>query len=333
MPSIKRSAKATEVKTGFETYDGPLPVRGMYRGRITKLSYREFATGTTGLQAVVSFEAAKGDPKNQAQFDGYTAFGRVFFTDSEQSAARESNFYAALGLKDNPTIVTEEGDQKDRSGVKVTKIGGKNPIGSFVNVDLRVSRDRDGEMEVDGMYKVKEIAAASTVKGANAVADDEADEDDDLMEEDETADEEEAEESEDDAEVIARETELMKLTLAKLRAEAKTLDIDTSGLKKDELVSEILDVEFGVAEEGEDEESEEDEEEEEDEAEEDEAEEEEEDDDAEATRRAELADFDRAQLKKTLKAAAPDFRVTTSKTDDDLRDAIIEAEMGAETPF
>jgi hypothetical protein len=335
MPSIKRSSKAVEVKTGFETYDGPMPGRGMYRGRITKLAYREYGTGTTGLQAVVILEAVKGDPKNHAQFDGYTAFGRVFFTDSEQAQARESNFYAALGLKDNPTIVTEDGDISDRSGVTVTKIGGKNPVGAFVNVDLRVSRDRDGEMEVDGMYKVKEISAASTVRNSSPVSDDAADEDDDLMEdeaEDETAEEEEAEESEEDAEVIAREAELTKLTLAKLRAEAKNLEIDTTGLKKDELISEILDAEFGVAEEeDESEEDEEAEEEEEDEAEEEEEEEEEGDDQAE--RKAELDALDRTGLKKILKGLQPDFVVRKNHSDDDLVAAILDSEFGDETPF
>jgi len=331
MPSVKRAGvKSAEVKTGYESYDGPQPRKGMYRGRVTAIKYRQFKSGSTGLELRVILEAQSGDPKDQAKFDGYMTFPRIVFGDKEQMITRENNLYAALGVKDEPTIVYDDKDDVE-AGATVTKLGGKNVVGVYVNVDLRQRRDsEDGDMEVDGVYKFKD-RPGSAVKAEVASEDDE----DDLTEDDET--EEEAETEDDvDAEVAEREVELNALTIVKLRAVAKELELDVKGLKKDEIVSAVLDAEFPLDDEesDEDEEEEESEEEEEDDSEEEEdEEEEEEDEDGKAERQAELEALDRVGIKKILKELQPDFKVLKSTTEAALIEAILDSEFGDETPF
>lgn len=338
MPSVKRSAvKAEEKKTGFESYDGPEPTRrGMYRSKIRIFQFKEFKSGAQGFKILLEFEAQKGDPKHHAEFDGYSIWTNLVFGDKEQMLTREGNFYAALGLKDGPAIVFEEGDLK--AGVDIKTLGGKSLAAIqklFVNADVKIRTDGDyaGQPEVDGIYKLKEL---STPEPAGAADEDEDDESDLIEDGDEEAEESDEGETEgDDPE--ARKEELEAAGLTDLRTLAKEYEIKTVGLKKDALVEAILDVEFpdgGAAALADDDEAEEEEAEEEDDEEAEEEEEAEEDDERTA-RVAELADLDRAGIKRVLKGVNPDFKVLTRHSDDDLRNAVIVEEFGedGETPF
>ncbi len=342
MPSIKSrmpsGVKSQEVKTGFEAYDGPIPdKRGFYRAKITSLKWGKNSGGSYGFTLVANLEAAPGDPKGHAQFDGMPMFSHSIITEtSDGSALKEgsvnnlSNLYAALGAKDDPDVIVAKGDP-DESKVDVTKVGTVNPIGRIINIDLGFET-YNGERRptVSGIFAFKE-EAGKTARKATAVVEDEEPEDD----------EDESDLTEDDEEFAAREEELTAMTLAKIKAVAKELKV--TGKNKAELIEAILDAEFpedGAAalddeDEPEDEDEADDEEEDdEDDEEEDDEEEDDEEDDGSAERLEELQGFNRVALKKILKEVNPDFTVLKRHSDDDVRDAIIAAEFGDdETPF
>jgi hypothetical protein len=342
MPSVKRNVKSEVKKTGFEAYDGPEPTkRAIYRGKIKQLNFKEYNSGAQGFSMLIELEAEKGDPKDHAQFDGYPIWTNLVLGDKEAMQARESNFYAALGAKDEPAIVFEDGDLK--GGVKVTSIGGKkNLIDAVVNADIKLAM-YEGNLrpEVDGIYKFTEGGIKPKFPSAAEQATDTEEDEDEV-----DTEVEETEEDDEDAEVAARQEELEAMTLAAIRKVAKGHDIVTLKKTKDELVEAVMDVEYPVAEDDEpmataadedDEEAEEDSEEEAEDDEEEDEEEEEEDEDldasAEDTRKAELAELDRTALKKLLKDLNPAFKVFKTTEDAALRDAIIAAEFGSETPF
>jgi len=314
MPSIKRSnVKAEEVKTGFEAYDGPTPTkRGMYRAIIKQFNFKEFRSGRTGFSILVELEAAAGDPHNHEQFDGFPIWSNIVFGEEEALMARESNLYAALGAGDGPTITHDEGNPT--TGVKVKKVGGKDPIDKAVSVDIKQGK-YEGEVrpEVDGIYKIAGAASAGKAKA--------------------TADAPEPEEEDTAEDAGARERELKALKVSDLREIADELGLETDGVKKADLISSILEEEFGAefAEPSEDDEDEEDEDEE-DEEEDDEEDEEDDEEDEEAERRADLAGVSRIELKKVLKELDPDAKVLKKMTDEDIVDAIIAEEFESDEP-
>lgn len=341
MPTFKlKGAKAQETKTGFEPYDGPTPkARGFYRAIIKVMKHGlNSGSGSQGFEIVLELEAAKGDPKDHAQFNGYPMFSRSIITETKdgselkEGAVRNlDNLLAALGTKDEPDVVLGKGDEDK---LPVLKIGGINPIGRVVNVDMNFEL-YEGERRptVGGIYPYKEIEVAA---GSTYEPDEEEDESD-LMEGSDEA--EETEEGED--EFAARKAELEAMGVAALRKLAKEdYDLVSSGTKA-AVIERILDWEFSDEEDAEGDEAEEADEPEEDEAEEDEAEEEdeeeeadEEDDEAKAERVAELAAItDRPALKSILKEIAPDFTVLKRHTDDDLRAQIISVEFAEDLPF
>lgn len=342
MPSIKlpSGVKSQEVKSGFEAYDGPIPTqRGFYRAIIRSMKWGKNKGGSYGFTIVADLAAANGDPKNHAQFDGFTMFSHSIITEtSDGSALKEgsvnnlSNLYFALDAKDDPNIVVAKGDA-DEEKLDVLKFDGKTPIGRAINIDMGFE-DYNGENRptISGIFKFKEEASAG--KKSRAVVADEDGEDEDEIEEEDL--------QEDDEEYAAREEELNSLKLAEVKAIAKELKV--TGANKAAIIEAILDAEFpedGAAvldedeeEDDEVEEIEEVEDEEEDDEEEDDEEEEDEDDEALQERSEELANFDRAALKKVVKEVAPDFTVLKRHSDEDIREAILAAEFGEdETPF
>jgi len=342
MPSFKLKGKAQEVKSGFEPYDGPEPTRnGMYRAVIKVIKHGLNSSKSEGFSITLELQAAPGDPKGHAQYDGFPMFSRSIITDTaDGSALKEGaqrnldNFLAALGTGDNPDVVLAEGDGDK---VDVKKIGGRNPVGAVVNIDLQM-KNFEGERrpEVGGIYPYKEIDAP-TGKGRAAalvVEDDEPEDDEaDLME---GSDEAEG----DDDEYTAREEELNGLGIPALKKIAKELEIGISGTKA-ALVERILDAEFAEEDDSAEDEEEPEDADEADEAEDDEAEDEDEPDDEEededdAEREARVAELDamgRPALKAVLKEIAPDFTVLKRHTDDNLREQIISVEFSEDLPF
>lgn len=253
MPSLKRNVAHAPDSTGFESYDGPQPPlqQRMYRGRIEFVRIREASTGRLGINMLVKFLAEKGD-KDNAKYDGYPAWVTLWLADKEPNQVREKNFYRAVGVPDdkleNVNIVHE--DVED--GGEVKKVGGRNPVGRIVKVDMRTERyEEELQLRADAVYPAKES------KAADADPDESEEEpDEDLLED--------AEESEEEWDEEARREELGEMKLPDLRSLASSdYEIETKGKKRQALIEEIIAHEAPEEEEPEDEEEESEEEEEE----------------------------------------------------------------------
>jgi hypothetical protein len=231
----------------------------------------------------------------------------------DSAAAKKKRAAVINAFWNDPKGIQVEGDVKEGT-TRITKIGTwVVPEDMLVGVNARNGKDRDGEPILD---------IGSTIPFTDAPKGQPADEEDleDETDEEESEDDTDEEPEEGDEEVDARAEELDGYTLAKLKTTAKGAGLtaaDIKGLDKAGLVEAILDAEFPAEDEPEPDEDEE-EDEEEDEPEE-EADEEEDD----------LADLSRAELKALIKEEGLEVRVTTKKSDDDLREEIRTA-RGAE---
>lgn len=304
---FKLQGTPQETKSGFEAYDGPIPVRpGAYRAKIRQLKLKRFRSGSVGFFIVTDFEASAGDPKKHAQFDGYTMFIQNIIVQTadgsplkEASQRNVDNFLYALGVKgSDPDILHEKGDLDD--GVNITKIGGINPIGKYVSIDARVE-EYGGEPRLSSNGIFRDNSDRVAPKQVEESTDEDEDYDDEP--EEQWADEEETGET--------REDELASMTLPALKKLAKELGVTASN--KQGYIEAILEAE---AEEGDED------------ADEEEPEDEEEDDEA-AALREELIGLARPKLVARLKSHGG--RALKSDSDDDLIEKIVQIEV--ETPF
>lgn len=329
---FKLASKAKRVKGQYEPYDGPEITRnGIYRARLKQLKYLKRNSGNYGFAIVAELEAAAGDPKKHAQFDGMPFFPNQVLTGTadgsplkEGSQNTLDNFLVAIGAKENPEVVCEDGDPDD-GPIVVKSIGGKNPIGALLNLDIQMKL-YNGELrpEVNSILPCEDEPSSKKSAPLPKPAKDEDDEDD-LMDPDDEMDENE--------EFEERQEELNGMKIAELRKIAgDDLDLETKGLKKSELIEAILEEEFpsDSAAALDDDEDEADEEDDEDYDEDDEDEEDEEEDDRvdEKTRRKELKKLSRPKLKAILMELDEDARVKKSEDEKDLLERIIDLEYG-----
>lgn len=222
MPSLKRNVKDAEERTGFETYDGEEPPKGIYRAKIKSVKIREASTGTMGFQVLAILEAREGSA--HSKFDGFPAWTNIWLTDKEANQAREKAFYRSVGAStDGETNVVFE-DLED--GGRVKKIGGKDPVGAIVKVDLK--REDGYGMQGDTIYPVDPAKEKASKKSA---PEPDEDDEDDLIEDDDTAEEDEGYTAE----------ELRALSLPELRKLAKESGLEVKGLKKDDIVDSLID--------------------------------------------------------------------------------------------
>lgn len=330
MPSLKVSVNP-EAKSAFESYEGPTPPVGNgYEGVIKNVRVKLGKdSGNPYLNVLVEHDTKDA---NRKQYNGAPQWVRVMFGEHDETQARLAAFVKAITGKANKeaNIVDTDVDARSGTGSIVKTIDGVKPDGKRVKFDIREEAAQggyDARLSADFIRRVID----APVEAGSDEAEDQVDEEDIEVEDDEAAEGDELTREE-------REAELKKEALADLRAAAKEAEIDIKGLKKAEIIEAILDWEFEGAEDEEDGDEEDEEElelEEGDESEEEEEadeEDEEDGDDPEAEIRAELADLDRAALKARLKESAADKKVFKSTTDDDLRDWIVDAELG-EPPF
>lgn len=327
---FKLASAAKRVKTGFEPYSGPEVKRaGVYRAALKKLKYEKKQSENYGFSIVFELEAAPGDPKGHAEYDGAPFFSRTIVTQmadgsplKEGSQNNLDNFLHAIGAGANPEVILEDGDVEE-GPVVIKKIGGKDPVGAIVNLEIQM-RTYNGEVrpEIASIFEyVGEKAAKKAAPLPKQIEDDEEDLLDDLDDLDEGA------AAEDD--YAMREEELAAMSLPALRSIATgDYDLEIKGLKKAEVIEAILEHEFSdeaaVLEddiEDEDDDIEEDIEEDEDDIEED-----------EDDRREELSAMSRVQLKKILVGLDKSARVRSSETEEDLVERILELES-EEAPF
>lgn len=321
MPSLKRDVSSAPDRTGFEAYSGPTPKQqGLYRAEVKKFDYKKFNSGSTGFRVLVELVAPEGNPRSE--FDGYPQWVNIVFGDKEAMQAREKALYKAYGNTDGkPNIKLGEGDIENGDAVPVISLDGKKTIGAFVKVDLQHD-NYQGEARMTGDAIYRSIDDAPGGSGVSAVKVEVASDEDDMLED-----------GEDEVSFEERTAELKKMGIVDLRKLASgDYDLETKGVKKPELIEAILDQEFGAAalaeDEDEDEEDEEVEIDEEEEGEEEDDEDEEEEEDESEARLAELLELDRAGIKAALKAADPAFKVLKKHTDEELAQAVVDAEFG-----
>jgi hypothetical protein len=335
MPSLKVSVNP-EAKSAFENYEGPTPPVGNgYEGIIKNVRVKQGKeSGNPYLNVLIEHDSKE---PNRKQYNGAPQWVRVMFGEHDETQARLAAFIKAVTGKANKeaNIVDTDVDARSGTGSLVKTIDGVKPDGKRVKFDVREEAAQNGyEARLSADFIRRALDATVDAGAADA---EEADEDlvdeEDLEVEDDVNDEDEG----DDVTREEREAELKKEALADLRAAAKEAEIDIKGLKKAEIIEAILDWEFEGEDEADDESDEEEEEDVElggdgDEEEESDEEEDEEDEDPEGDIRAELAELDRAALKARLKESDPEAKVLKKDSDDDLRDKIVNAELG-DTPL
>ena len=292
------SSGANEELRGSD-YVGPEPTRGGYRMKLVTLELKKSKsdTGHPMFNGIAVIDEPKGS--SNSKYNGWSSFYNFNLLPGV-SAGFTNSLLTAIGTNikkvwggDVVTSGTYSARTKPGESVPILSLGGvKFKEGMPVNGILKQDK---GDDEYEPQMKIQRFAK---IKPKDEDEDEDIEEDDDIEDDDDDIEEDDDE----------RATELHGMSLAELRKEAKELEIETKGLKKDALVAAII--------EAEDEEDEDDDDEDDD-----------EDDDAE--RREELDGMALPQLK----AEAKELKIkTVGKKKPDLIEAILEAEA-SEPPF
>ena len=210
MPKLKRSVK--NARSEFTIYDGPEPTQpGIYHAKIFSCALKESANGNNYFSIGVEFV----DERNsKAQFRGYKDWAVITLTDHEANLAREANLYRAVTGKDDVNDIDIVFDAETNGNRKVTKIGGKSPIGVVVGAEMRKQLyNGENRLQVNGLIPVSVPRAT---------------EDSDPMDEEESVD---------------REDELNGMRIGNLRKLATELGIKDVKVPKNELIESILEKE------------------------------------------------------------------------------------------
>lgn len=241
MATLKRDASGVDERTPFDIYDGPEPRKGVYPGRIEKCVVRKSGRSENlYYNVLVILDAPADSPK--AQYNGYPAWVMVTMANTEANLAREAAFMRAVCGKTSANVVLDGNAPKEpgqSNEVAVKSIGGKNPIGTEVRVDI-------GTELYEGVTRPKpdSIYPANTSAATAATPPDDADETEEEVDEDEdiTEDEEGF-----DADTLR--AELAELSLLKLKkAAVEDYGIpkgDLDGASRDDIIDAILDVAGG----------------------------------------------------------------------------------------
>lgn len=184
--------------SGFTPYEGPLPKPGTIYPVVQKAATIRLtgpnskAPGTPYINTM--WEIESGECK------GFTAWHRLIPGEHEIQQTRIAQYMQAVCGKNMADVVHDEVED----GGKVTKIGGRNPVGVKAGMTFQRKKDTQNAMEGEETPWIAE--AADIIPGwkpkSKVEAEDEAEpEDDDVedeIEDDEDVEEPEDEEAEDD---------------------------------------------------------------------------------------------------------------------------------------
>lgn len=170
MPKIKIAAggdfTGVDAAKGFDTYDGPLPPKGVYRLRVKFWKLVESSNGDPMFKIGIEVDEPKGSDK--AKYNG--AFTMDYRVLMEKTAPFVNAMLDALGLSRKAVwvdgIVTSRDDEE-----KVLKIGGKVVHGLLFKARLK-HEPYEGEMRI----KIGEYLGLAS---DDAPSDDDDDDDDD----------------------------------------------------------------------------------------------------------------------------------------------------------
>lgn len=321
------AAKAAKAEgTGYKVYDGPQPPRAPYRLKVIRMSTKYNVNNDPYFSIFASIEEPvkkNGKTNVKAQYNGATVRGS-----SNQSADYPemfNSFLSSMGCSKADisaiwntgveTVDNPKGDDFVKSLGKV-KVNGAD-LFFYGLVDMEAGGiNKATKKKYPDRLGISRFLTPNDILGASESSEDEDDEmEDDELDPDEV--DEEEEESEDDTEEAPedpdeeayeeRQVELEGMTRAALKALLKPLGSEmkvTTKVTDEQIVEEILGLEFPEDEEEVDEE---------------EPEEEEEDPDSD------LADLDRAGLKALIKDEELEVRVLKSMSDENIREAVLAA--------
>ena len=141
MPKFKRQVSNAPDQQAAAVYEGPDVPDGTYSGILRWMKYRESRKkGTPFWNNLVVLDAKDKEGSN-AKYDGYAVFVEVYMVDeSDVNEAREKSLYTAISGKADVDIITDDKVQGDPI---VTKVGGFNPSGTRVYVQLRTEYDEE----------------------------------------------------------------------------------------------------------------------------------------------------------------------------------------------
>lgn len=342
---------AEELRDKHAGDDGvPVWPKGLFRLKAKRIKVKDNKNGDPRLNILFEISEKKGSGKDS--WNGYGFFDG-FNVDGGTGDRFLKRWLVGMGLtwsdfvNKTKFVDTDDDDVKEIVQIGNIKFGSLATTDPLVFGALKVNPARGEYDESTGVSRYIVINESDEEDGEE---DEEPDEEDAESEDEDEAEDEDADSEEDDEEggrdEEAEEELLGKisgLTIPNLRKRAIRAGADGEEVaatkKKDELLDLIVLWELYDGTDPDEEDEDEDEDEEEEGEEEGEDEEEEEDgEDAEATIRAKLAGLDRNALKARLKAINEEFKVLKRHTDDDLRDAIVDGEMGAgededEPPF
>lgn len=203
MPKLKRSTSSVDASaSGFEIYDGPDPVAGIYPGRIIKCYLKQSQRSDNLMYKLMGILETKGKAGKE-QYNGAPVWGQIVMAPNDVNLRKEQNFYKAIGASTDPDVVYDALDAKENPGT-VKKIDGKNPVGVHVRFKINVQHGGDFEgPSIDEVFLATEAPA--------------------------DVEEDEVEEDEDEA--VEDEVDYTELGLSELKAELKERGIDFSGVK------------------------------------------------------------------------------------------------------
>lgn len=255
MPSMKfgHLDEVDVEQSGFEIYDGPMPRPGVYAAKI-KVMRVKIGQNSGNAYFSLLVELCDESTSEKKETVGCPIWTNIVPGDSEIQQIRVAQLFRAICGKQGATVVHEEVED----GGAVSKVGGKNPIGTLVRVEVKKGRYNDearaevnavlpakkeeaaeeiAEVDDDEDFEEEEVpkpakkapakkAAPAKRPAKKAKPEPEEDEDEDDEEEDEVDEVDEAEEAEDEEEESAENDEEAAIPYAE--AAGKTL----VGLKK-----------------------------------------------------------------------------------------------------
>lgn len=245
--------------SGFEPYEGPLPRPGTYAAVIRNCRIRVSQAGNPYFNVMFEF-ADQQTPEKQA-FKGYPLWDKIVPGESDIQKERVGKFMHAICGKVSGNVTHDE----IADGGKVSKVGGKDPIGTKCKVVVtRGSYNGEPIIELRDLFawpKDVEWPEGPADEDDSDVEVEEEEEDADTEEPEEDAEEEEEEsdeveeeeeveeDEEDNSEFDARVAELGEMDRTNLKKTIKALDSDFKVLTKhsdEDLRNAILGLEFDL---------------------------------------------------------------------------------------
>lgn len=140
MPKFTRKVSGAEDRQVAAVYEGPEPPDGTYPGILRSMRYRESSKKKTPYWNALVVLDAKDKEGRTVQYDGAPAWVSIWLDGSDVSESREKSAYTAICGKADVDVIT---DDKVPGDPIVTKVGGVNPNGTRVYVQLRTEYDEE----------------------------------------------------------------------------------------------------------------------------------------------------------------------------------------------